>query len=76
MATTYKEFIEAVCLKSWKDMKDKNVLQAAGKFQSKMKPGNVLGYTLSHGEFNIFKDDKEFNDSVKNAKDMKWIRVE
>ena len=41
-----------------------------------MKDGNVLGYTLSHGEFTIFKDDKEFNDSVKNAKDMKWIRVE
>tara|TARA_Y100000310_G_scaffold343350_1_gene450552 strand:+ start:1745 stop:1975 length:231 start_codon:yes stop_codon:yes gene_type:complete len=76
MAKTYRKFIEAVCLKSWKDMKDRNVLKAAEKFKKKMKDGNVLGYTLSHGEFTIFKDDKEFNDSVKNAKDMKWIRVE
>ena len=41
-----------------------------------MKSGNVLGYTLAHGEFTIFKNEKEWNDSVKHAKDMKWIRVE
>ena len=74
METTYKEFMEAN-VKSWKDMKDRNVIKAAGKFQSKMKSGNVLGYTLAHGEFTIFKNEKEWNDSAKD-KDMKWIRVE
>ena len=74
METTYKEFMEAN-VKSWKDMKDRNVIKAAGKFQSKMKSGNVLGYTLSHGEFTIFKNEKEWKDSAKD-KDMKWIRVE
>ena len=75
METTYKEFIEAK-VKSWKDMKDRNVLRAADKFKKKMRTGNVLGYTLAHGEFVIFRNEKEWDDSVKHAKDMKWIRVE
>jgi hypothetical protein len=74
METTYKKFMEAN-VKSWKDMKDRDVLKAAGKFQSKMKAGNVLGYTLAHSEFTIFKNEKEWDQSAKD-KDMKWIRVE
>jgi hypothetical protein len=41
-----------------------------------MKSGNVLGYTVAHQEFTIFRNEKEWNDSVKHGKDMKWIRVE
>ena len=36
METTYKEFMEAK-VKSWKDMKDRNVLRAAEKFKKKMR---------------------------------------
>ena len=75
METTYTDFMEAK-VKSWKDMKDRNVLKAADKFKKKMKSGNVLGYTQAHGEFTIFRTEKEWEDSVKHAKDMKWIRVE
>jgi hypothetical protein len=75
METTYAEFMEAK-VKSWKDMKDRNVLKAAEKHKKRMKDGNVLGYTQAHGEFTIFRNEKEWNDSVKHAKDMKWIRVE
>ena len=75
METTYKEFMEAK-VKSWGDMKDRNVLKAAEKHKKRMKSGNVLGYTLAHDEFTIFRTEKEWDDSVKNAKDMKWIRVE
>ena len=75
METTYTEFMEAK-VKSWKDMKDRNIIKAADKFKKKMKSGNVLGYTQAHGEFTIFRTEKEWDDSVKNAKDMKWIRVE
>lgn len=75
MESTYKEFMEAK-VKSWKDMKDRNVLKAAEKFKKKMKKGNVLGYTQAHSEFVIFRNEKEWDDSVKYAKDMKWIRVE
>jgi hypothetical protein len=41
-----------------------------------LKKGQVLGFTLAHDEFTIFHNEKEWNDSVKHAKDMKWIRVE
>ena len=75
METTYAEFMEAN-VKSWKDMKDRNVLKAAEKHKKRMKSGNVLGYTQAHGEFTIFRNEKEWEDSVKHAKDMKWIRVE
>ena len=75
METTYAEFMEAK-VKSWKDMKDRNILKAAEKFKKKMKSGNVLGYTMAHQEFTIFRNEKEWNDSVKHGKDMKWIRVE
>ena len=75
METTYKEFMEAK-VNSWGDMKDRNTLKAAEKHQKRMKSGNVLGYTVAHDEFTIFRNEKEWTDSVKNAKDMKWIRVE
>ena len=75
MESTYKEFMEAK-VKSSKDMKDRNVLKAAEKFKKKMRKGNVLGYTLAHNEFVIFRNEKEWDDSVKYAKDMKWLRVE
>ena len=75
METTYKEFMEAK-VKSWGDMKDRNILKAAEKHKKRMKSGNVLGYTVAHDEFTIFRNEKEWKDSVKNAKDMKWIRVE
>ena len=75
METTYTEFMEAK-VKSWKDMKDRNVLRAAEKFKKKMRKGNVLGYTQAHGEFTIFRNEKEWDDSVKYAKDMKRLRVE
>ena len=75
METTYAEFMEAK-VKSWKDMKDRNILKAAEKHKKRMKSDNVLGYTQAHQEFTIFKNEKEWNDSVKHAKDMKWIRVE
>jgi len=41
-----------------------------------MKGDNVLGYTLAHQEFTIFRNDKDWNDAVKHGKDMQWIRVE
>jgi hypothetical protein len=63
-------------VKSWADMKDRNVLKAAEKFKKKMKGDNVLGYTLAHQEFTIFRNDKDWNDAVKHGKDMKWIRVD
>ena len=75
METTYKEFMEAK-VKSWGDMKDRNIIKAAEKHKKRMKSGNVLGYTLAHDEFTIFRNEKDWKDSVKNAKDMKWIRVE
>ena len=75
METTYKEFMEAK-VKSWGDMKDRNILKAAEKHKKRMKSGNVLGYTVAHDEFTIFRNEKEWKDSVKNAKDMKWIRVD
>ena len=75
METTYKEFMEAK-VKSWGDMKDRNTLKAAEKHQKRMKSGNILGYTVAHDEFTIFRNEKEWKDSVKNAKDMKWIRVD
>ena len=75
METTYKEFMEAK-VKSWGDMKDRNIIKAAEKHKKRMKSGNVLGYTVAHDEFTIFRNEKEWKDSVKNAKDMKWIRVE
>ena len=75
METTYKEFMEAK-LKSWGDMKDRNILKAAEKFKKKMKSGNILGYTQAHGEFTIFRNEKEWNDSVKHGKDMQWLKVE
>ena len=75
METTYTEIMEAK-VKSWKDMKDRNVLKAAEKFKKKMRKANVLGYTLAHQEFTIFRNDKDWNDAVKHGKDMKWIRVE
>jgi hypothetical protein len=75
METTYRTFTEAK-VKSWKDMKDRNILKAAEKHKKRMKSGNVLGYTLAHDEFTIFRNEKEWDDSVKHAKDMKWIRVE
>ena len=36
METTYAEFMEAK-VKSWKDMKDRNILKAAEKFKKKMR---------------------------------------
>ena len=75
METTYKEFMEAK-VKSWGDMKDRNTLKAAEKHKKRMKSGNVLGYTVAHQEFTIFRTEKEWEDSVKHGKDMKWIRVE
>ena len=75
METTYTDFMEAK-VKSWKDMKDRNVLKAAAKFKKKMKKDNVLGYTTAHQEFTIFRNEKDWNDAVKHGKDMKWIRVE
>ena len=75
MEKSYKEFMEAK-VKSWADMKDRNVIKAAEKHKRRMKTGQVLGYTLAHSEFTIFHNEKEWNDAVKYAKDMKWIRVE
>ena len=40
METTYAEFMEAK-VKSWKDMKDRNVLKAAEKFKKKIKKKNI-----------------------------------
>ena len=36
MEKSYKEFMEAK-VKSWKDMKDRNVIRAADKFKKKMR---------------------------------------
>ena len=75
METTYKEFMEAK-VKSWGDMKDRNTLKAAEKHKKRMKSGNVLGYTVAHDEFTIFRNEKDWDDAIKHAKDMKWIRVD
>ena len=76
METTYKEFMEEAKVKSWKDMKDRNILKSAEKFKKKMRTGNVLGYTMTHQEFTIFRNEKDWDDAIKHAKDMKWIRVD
>ena len=75
METTYTEFMEAK-VKSWKDMKDRNILKAAEKFKKKMRKDNVLGYTLAHQEFTIFRNDKDWDDAVKHGKDMQWLKVD
>ena len=75
METTYREFMEAK-VKSWGDMKDRNILKSAEKFKKKMRTGNVLGYTMTHQEFTIFRNEKDWDDAIKHAKDMKWIRVD
>ena len=76
METTYKEFMEEAKVKSWKDMKERNILKSAEKFKKKMRTGNVLGYTMTHQEFTIFRNEKDWDDAIKHAKDMKWIRVD
>lgn len=74
MGQTYRQFIEAN-ITSWDKMKDKNVIKSAGKFKKKMKSGNVLGYTQTHDEFTIFRNDKDWDEAVKGGKEMKWVKV-
>ena len=75
MGKTYQEFTEA-SVTSWDKMKDQRVIKSAEKFKKKMKSGNILGYTTAHGEFTIFRNEKDWKDAVKHGKDMKWIKVD
>jgi hypothetical protein len=73
---TFDEFAEGI--KKWKDMKDPKVKREAGHMLKALDVGEVLGYSLEHGEFSIFDDDKEWSDAQKGSKGraMKWIKVE
>ena len=72
---TYKSFTEE--LKSWKDVKNPNVKREAGKMLKALDRGEVLAYSVEHGEFTIFKDEMEFIQAQKGkGKAMKWLKVE
>lgn len=72
---TYKVFAEE--LKKWKDVKNSAVKREAGKMLKALDKGEVLAYSVEHGEFTIFKDEMEFVQAQKGkGKAMKWIKVE
>ena len=72
---TYRIFTEE--LKSWKDVKNKDIKNAAVKKMKSLKKGEVLAYSVEHGEFTVFDDDMEFVQAQKGkGEKMKWIKVE
>ena len=73
---TYKLFTEG--FKKWKDVKNPSAKKEAGKMLKALDVGEVLAYSAEHGEFSVFKNEKEFKDSKKGSKGraMKWIKVE
>jgi len=75
MQKTYKEFTEAKT-KTWKDIGKGKIARDALKHKKRMKAKQVLAYTTAHDEFTIFNNEKEYQDAIKYAKDMKWVRVE
>ena len=72
---TYKLFTEE--LKNWKDVKNSHVKREAGKLLKALDKNEVLAYSAEHGEFSIFKNEKEFTQALKGkGKAMKWLKVE
>jgi len=72
---TYKLFTEG--LKKWKDVKNPNAKREASKMLKALDVGEVLAYSAEHGEFSVFKNEKEYKDAQKGkGKAMKWLKVE
>jgi len=73
---TFDKFTEGI--KKWRDVKDPKVKREASQMLKALDVGEVLGYSLEHGEFSIFKNEKEWADSQKGSKGraMKWVKVE
>ena len=73
---TYKLFTEG--FKKWKDVKNPNAKREASKMLKALDVGEVLAYSAEHGEFSVFKNEKEFKDAQKGSKGkaMKWLKVE
>ncbi len=79
---TYKGIMEAFI--SWKDAVKggtkkmyPNIEKEKTKMKKKLKGKEVLGYSMEHEEFSIFKDEKDFERQTKGSgKKMKWIRIE
>ena len=73
---TYKLFTEG--FKKWKDVKNPNAKREASKMLKALDVGEVLAYSAEHGEFSVFKNEKEFKAALKGSKGkaMKWLKVE
>tara|TARA_Y100000780_G_C13493387_1_gene343177 strand:- start:50 stop:580 length:531 start_codon:yes stop_codon:yes gene_type:complete len=73
---TFKFFMEGI--KKWADVKDRKVKGQASQLLKSLDVGEVLGWSAEHEEFSVFKNEKEFKDSMKGSKGkaMKWIQVE
>ena len=73
---TFDEFAEGI--KKWKDIKNPKVKREASQMLKALDVGEVLGYSLEHGEFSIFEDEKEWAAAQKGSKGkaMKWVKVE
>jgi len=66
---TYRNFMEGK-----PPYKDAEFKRDVAKMKSKLKRGEVIGFSMAHDELSTFKDEKEFADSSKDKK-MKWVRV-
>ena len=73
---TYRLFTEG--FKKWKDVKNPNAKREASKMLKALDVGEVLAYSAEHGEFSVFKNEKEFKAALKGSKgkSMKWLKVE
>jgi len=73
---TYRLFTEG--FKKWKDVKNPNAKREASKMLKALDVGEVLAYSAEHGEFSVFKNEKEYKAALKGSKgkSMKWIKVE
>ena len=72
---TYKLFTEG--FKKWSDVKNPSAKKEAGKLLKALDAGEVLAYSAEHGEFSVFKNEKEYKDAQKGkGRAMKWLKVE
>jgi len=72
---TFNEIMEGFM--KWKDVKNPHIKKKAGSLLKSIDVGEVLAYSAEHGEFSVFKNEKEFAAAQKGkGKAMKWIKVE
>ena len=72
---TYKLFTEG--FKKWSDVKNPSAKKEASKLLKALDAGEVLAYSAEHGEFSVFKNEKEYKDAQKGkGRAMKWLKVE